>query len=114
VTSLRLRRPPAPALFRYTTLFRSTAGDELHDHPRVVLEVEDVVDGHDRGVRHARRGPRLAQHPGAGLGTLGVGQMAGEEDLLDGDVALELGVPGVPDDAHAAPSQLTVQPVAPG
>src|SRR5687768_18275869 len=32
-----LRRPPGPTLFPYTTLFRSTAFEELGRHPKATL-----------------------------------------------------------------------------
>jgi hypothetical protein len=34
-----------------------------HDRGRAVVGLDHVVDAHDVGVAHRRRGPRLAQRP---------------------------------------------------
>jgi len=87
---------------------------ELHDDPRPPVGLEHVVDPHHVGVVQPGRGPRLAQRPAAHLVALGRQQMLGRDDLLDGHVAPQRLVPGVPDPPHTTYAQRLDEAIAAG
>ncbi len=87
--------------------------DVLHDDPRALVVLDDVVDGDDPGVRDARRRPRLLLRPGVQDEPVGLGDVQPGGQLLDGDGAVQHLVVGPPDLAHAAPAEHVAQPVAP-
>jgi hypothetical protein len=74
--------------------------DELHGDEDVVLVGADVVDRDDVGVREAGHRLGLAQEASAGDVLALAAEVRVEQ--LDGDLAVELGVPRGVDDAHAA------------
>jgi hypothetical protein len=86
------------------------AGDVLH-HQKELLAVDvDVVDRHDVGVREAGEPLRFAQQ--AEAAAVAAGRVGLRVEQLEGDRALELGVVGEVDDAHAALSQGALEGVA--
>lgn len=70
------------------------------------VDLRDVVHGDDAGVAHPGRRTRLALHPQSQSGQFGAYHVGVGPQLLDGDLAAEDLVDGLPDDAHAAASQL--------
>ncbi len=94
---VRDERPQRPAL------------DVLHRDVRGALVLEEVVDGDD--VRMAERAgdTRLADET---LGESGVGGVK-RRQLLQGDDAVEVGLPGEIDDCHPAAADLTDDVVSP-
>ncbi len=77
------------------------AADELHRDEVQAGVAVDLVDRDD--VRMVEGGRRLG-FAGEAFAAEGVGEPFGED--LQGDVAIEAGVAGAPDDAHAAFSGL--------
>ena len=77
--------------------------DELHRQERPAIgEGADLVHGRDAGVLQLAGDPCLAEEA---LGRYRIGRVAlGEQ--LDGDIAIEGGVAGAVDDAHAAVADL--------
>ena len=73
------------------------AGEEVHDEEGAALVLADVVDGDDGGVAEARGGAGFLEEA---EGVFGVEEVC--EGELEDDVALEGGVVGEVDDAHAA------------
>ena len=87
------------------------AVDELHgDEDLAAREHADVVDGDDIGVGEAGHRLGLAQESGGAGGFAVAGSAAVDE--LDGDLAVELGVVGGVDDAHAAGAEALEDDVA--
>ena len=85
------------------------AFDELHHEVGHALVLADVVHGDDVRVAEGGGGARLAEEAFAGVADPGV---CGEN--LDRHPALEVGIPGAEDDAHAATADLLVEAVAAG
>jgi len=86
--------------------------DQLHDDERLVVLLDDVVDGHHRGVGEPGGRPRLPEDPRAQHTPLVLGRPGREVDLLHRHVPLEERVTGPPDDAHAAPADRLDERVA--
>ena len=78
-------------------LLETPSFQELHDNERLAFMLTNVVDGADVGVVQRRSGACLAEVPVDGIGVPGLG--LGHE--LQGDMAVESGVLGSPDDSHA-------------
>ena len=72
--------------------------DVLHRHEHVVVEDADLVDGDDVRVLEPGQGPALAQD-------LLAAALAAVTQDLEGDLAVEVGVVGDEDDAHAAAAE---------
>ena len=90
---------------------RGHAGDELHGDEQLAAglagaEGADVVDRDDVGVGEPGQGPGLAQQAEA------VGRAGPEAQQLERDLAVELGVVGGVDHAHAAAAELREHDVA--
>ena len=83
-------------------LLKGFAGDQFHDDAVSALVFEDVVDGEDVGVAEGGGGLGFLMEAAAEVGVGGVG--GGEE--LEGDVAVQFGVAGLIDNAHAAGTDL--------
>jgi hypothetical protein len=83
------------------------AVDELHRHEDAAAEGGDVVHRDDVGVLETRHRLRLAQQPGAAVASAVVAQQ------LDRHLAVELGVVGGVDHAHAALAEAVEDQVAP-
>ena len=86
------------------------AGDEFHGDEDLTGVHADVVDGDDVGVGEAGEGLGLAQEEGLAVAGAVAVDLAVHE--LDGDLAIELGVVGGVDDAHAAGAELVDDEVA--
>jgi len=82
--------------------------DELHGEKGHPVRFAHVVDGDDVGVAELGGQARLAQEAVLGVAAFQLGGL----DLLEGDGALELGVPGLPDHAHASGADGGDEPVA--
>ena len=95
--TISFKRQPAIAL---ELLLQRFAGDQLHHQERQILAlvVLDLMDGDDVFVADRSR------RPGFPAKSLGGNLILGEFGIenLDGDVALQAGVHGLKDDAHAA------------
>ena len=87
---------------------------QLHDDPRPVVLVHDVVDGHDARVAQRRRGAGLPQRPAVPVGALLVAQPVREDHLLDRHVAAEGLVAGAPHGAHGSAPDHGLEPVPAG
>jgi hypothetical protein len=87
---------------------QAAAGHELQGEVRPAVGLADLVDLHDVGVLKAGDGLGLGAEAGQFVGA-GVG--AGQ-DHLEGDQAVQAEVPGLVDDAHAAPAQFPEELVA--
>ena len=85
-------------------LGQGSAPNQLGDQVHVVGVGGELVDRDDAGVVEPRCGARLALHAPAAL--------ALERDGLDRHLALELLVPGQPDDPEPARAQPALEPVA--
>jgi hypothetical protein len=83
------------------------AVDELHGEEHAMVDGADVVDRDDVGVGEPGEGLGLAEHAGLTAGVAG----ARQHDL-EGDAAIELGVVGGVDHAHAAGAERIEQDVA--
>ncbi len=83
------------------------AVDVLHGDEEVPVDLVDVVDLGDGRMGDGRGRAGLEKQPAP---PLGVGHQAGG-DHLEGDQAVEAGVPGPVDDAHAALAELGLDPV---
>ena len=83
------------------------AVDILHGDEQVAVDLVDVVDLGDGRMRDGRGRAGLEEEPAPAFG---VGHQAGA-DHLEGDQAVETGVPGPVDDAHAALAELGLDPV---
>jgi hypothetical protein len=92
--------PPRPRL-RPQPLVNRASVDQLHRDEDTIDERARVVHGHDVRVRQARDGARLAQQPNAALAA------AVPEPMhdLQGDAAIQVGVVGGVDLAHAAAAE---------
>jgi hypothetical protein len=84
----------------FEELREGSAIDEGHDDEGGAVVLADVEDGADVGVEDASGGPGLALEAMDALGAL-LGR-AVEEGDLEGDDAVEVGVVGAVDGAHAA------------
>jgi hypothetical protein len=91
------------------TLAQAFPLDLVHDVVEKAVGVPRGVDGDDVGVPEAGDGARLRQE--AAPDRLVGGEL--RVHRLDGDAAVERGVGGEEDDAHAAPPQLAFEPVLP-
>ena len=92
--------------------------DQFHHDPRTAVRLDDVEDGHHRGMVEPRRGAGLAQgalveDPGFLGHHRARGHRATEPHLFDRDVTVQDGVPGSPDGAHGPAADGAVQEVAP-
>ncbi len=92
--------------------------DEFHHDPRAAIGLDDVEDGHHRGMVQPRRGPGLPQ--GARVedpGFLGHhrarGHRATDTHLFDRDVAGQDSIPGSPDGPHGPAADGGLKEVAP-
>jgi hypothetical protein len=91
----------APGVRASQPLAEREALDELHGDEDLVAVGADVEEGDDVGVRELGHGLGLAQEAGAAeVLLLAAGEARVQE--LDGDLAVELGVIGGIDHAHAA------------
>jgi hypothetical protein len=97
----------APGVRLLHPLAEAHALDELHRDERVVDDVADVEHGDDGWMREQRERLRLAVQPRA----VRLGELAGTHDL-ERDAAIELGIVGGVDDAHAAAAELVQHDVA--
>ena len=95
----------APRWFAFGPAFEADAADVLHHDVGLAVVLADLDDGDDVGVDDPGHGLGLAEE--AGLGVAGGG---GEE--LDRHAAVELGVVGGVDDAHAALAEAVEEGVA--
>jgi hypothetical protein len=78
------------------------AADELHDHESDAFRIVDLVDHGDVGMLKGSGGLRLLDEAALALG---IGDEVGRQNL-ESDLAVQLGVHGTVDDAHAAAAQL--------
>ncbi len=88
--------------------------DVLHDDPRAVVVVEDVVDGDDPGMRDPGRGPGLCLGPLVQHGPVGLGDVTAQGQLFHRDGPVQHFVVRAPHPAHPAAADGLNQPVAPG
>ena len=88
---------------------QGSALDVLHRDVRRALVLEEVVDGDDVGVAERAGDARLAYEA---LGEGGIGGMK-RRQFLQGDDAIEVGLPGEIDDCHPAAADLTDDVVSP-
>ncbi len=93
----RTSPPAARALLPQAA--RVGPGDELHGEEDLVVDHADVVDGDDVGVGDGGQQAGLA---GEALAQARLVAHAGGAHQLEGDLAVELGVEGAVDHAHAA------------
>ena len=88
--------------------------DELHDDPRAVVLVDDVVDRHRAVVADPGDRLGLAQRTRDEPALLFLVDAVGEAEFLHGDGTAEGLVDGPPDGAHAAAPEHAAEPVPPG
>ena len=89
----------------WTSLRESRPGDVFHHEKRKPVYFADVVNRDDVWMIECRGGARFAEQTFARIGIL-----SGDEFYCD--FALELEVSGAKDCAHAAATELAVEPVA--
>ena len=85
-------------------LGKGSAPNELRDQIDLVLVVRELVHGHDAGMVEPGRRARLALDP--------LPAVVLARDRLDGHLALELLVPGQPDDPESARAETPLEAVA--
>ncbi len=83
------------------------AVDQLGGDEHLAHRLADVVHGQHVGVLQPGQRARLAQQARAGVGVGAVGAQQ-----LDGDPALELGIPRRPHQAHRAGPERLLEPIA--
>ena len=93
-------------------LRQAAALEQLHDDPRAVILLDDVVHRDDCRADDTGRGASLTKRPLAQLGFSSGLTWRGGCSLLDGDRAAEQFVVGSPDGAHAAGSKRLAEEVS--
>jgi hypothetical protein len=86
---------------------------QLHDDPRAIVFLDNVVDPHHVRVIETGRHLGFPEHPAGGL-PLGVVQVRRPDQLLRRHVAAQQFVPGTPDGAHPAAADDSADPVPAG
>ncbi len=81
---------------------QGTAAEQFHDDPWTAVVLDDIVDGDNTGMVKPTRRTGLLDTPSTCQPLLVLRDPSGEDNLLDGNVAVQGLVVSAPDNAHPA------------